>query len=454
MPLSNDDTPITPGIDVSTSEGILIYGADSGSVARQLKTDPSGSLIVELASGSQTKPLIADPSRQYSTQYKHSRVALPFSLFDGTNKYGFDSIIYGSSSNGSGAITAVTSQSAIRLSTTATNGDRARIRSNMYYRYQTGKQQNVKISGYLSAFAANQIKRWGNFDDSNGLFFAASGSNFGVYRRTSAIGSSLVENFVSQSSFNFDKFDGTGPSGITLDVTKNNLYEIRYQWLGVGNIEVYINNSLGHVVTNIGTAKGPYMQTAVLPIAAEIENTGAASAQEFVFICASVEAEGGQEPPKYTFSAYNSTDVSVTTTERPVLAIRPGTLFRGIENRVVGLPKRLFVSTEGNRAGFKIILNPTTLTGGSWVSASSNVSAFEYNETATAFTGGEVLYRGFLPNTNDSREISLDQWFDFNTRTLLLNAFATGVETMLITGINEATGTTQMRSSIIWQEIR
>ena len=159
MPLSNDDAPITPGIDVSTSEGILIYGADSGSVARQLRVNATGNLLIDTVSGSQTRPTVIEPSRQFATQYKHLRAALPFTLFDGTNKYGFDSIVYASSSTGTGTVVAVTSQSAIRLATAAASGDRARLRSNMYYRYQTGKQQNVKISGYLSAFATKQIKR-------------------------------------------------------------------------------------------------------------------------------------------------------------------------------------------------------------------------------------------------------------------------------------------------------
>jgi hypothetical protein len=121
---------------------------------------------------------------------------------------------------------------------------------------------------------------------------------------------------------------------------------------------------------------------------------------------------------------------------------------------VVGIPVRFAVSTEGSRSGFRLVINPTTLTGGSWVSASSGNSAFEYNEGATAFTGGETLYRGFLPNTNDSSDVEIVGFFDYNARVLRLNGFATAVDTLLITGVNESAGTTQMRASITWQEIR
>lgn len=442
MPLYNDDTPITAGLDVSSSEGVLIYGADSGSIARKLKTGVDGAVIVK-------------PGDSFVTQFGQTRIAQPYTLADNINKYGFDSFEFASASVGSGTITSVTSQSALRLAVTATSADAARIRSNTFFRYQAGKQQVIKLSCYIPGGGkTNQVSRWGYFDNNNGLFFALSGSSFGIYRRNFAIGGTVTETFVSQSAFNIDKFDGTGITGINLNLTKANLFEIRLQWLGVGNVEFFINNELVHRLDNPNTLAGPYIQTAVLPVAAEIINVGASTANEFNFICSAVESEGGQVPPKFTFGTYNATDVSVTTTERPLLLIRPGTLFRGLENRVIGISKRVSVSTEGSRAGFRIILNPATVTGGTWVSASANSSAFEYNDGATAFTGGETIYRGFLPNTNDAREVDLADFFEVNSRALRLNGFATGVDTLLITGVNESAGTTLMRASIVWQEIR
>lgn len=442
MPLFNDETTTTQGADVSASEGVLIYGADSGSIARKLKTGVDGAVIVT-------------PGDSFVTQFGQTRVALPYTLADNINKYGFDGFEFASASVGGGTITSVTSQSALSLAVAATSADAARIRSNTFFRYQAGKQQVIKLSCYIPGGGkTNQISRWGYFDDNNGLFFALSGSSFGIYRRNFAIGGAVTDTFISQSAFNVDKFDGTGITGINLDLTKTNLFEIRFQWLGVGNAEFFINNELVHELINPNTLAGPYMQTAVLPVAAEIVNTGTSTANEFNFICSAVESEGGQPPPKFTFGAYNATDISTTTTERPLLLIRPGTLFRSLENRIVGIPKLVVVSTEGSRAGFRIILNPATLTGGTWTSASLNNSAFEYNNGATAFTGGETIYRGFLPNTNDAREVNLTDFFEINGRGLRLNGFATGVDTLLITGVNESAGTTLMRASIVWQEIR
>lgn len=45
-----------------------------------------------------------------------------------------------------------------------------------------------------------------------------------------------------QSNFTVDKLDGTGPSLMTLDPTKLNVYQINYRWLGAGEIRFAIEN--------------------------------------------------------------------------------------------------------------------------------------------------------------------------------------------------------------------
>ena len=73
---------------------------------------------------------------------------------------------------------------------------------------------------------------------------------------------------------------------------------------------------------------------------------------------------------------------------------------------------------------------------------------------ATAYTGGETLYRGFLPNANDNFNLNLDLFFDELNRNLKQNAFATSVDTLVITAVNESGGSTNMRASLGWEEFR
>lgn len=65
--------------------------------------------------------------------------------------------------------------------------------------------------------------------------YSVSGTDIvGSFTRAKA-GLAQTNTFVSQSSFNIDKLDGNGPSGMTLDQTKGNVYEINFQYLGFGN---------------------------------------------------------------------------------------------------------------------------------------------------------------------------------------------------------------------------
>lgn len=51
-------------------------------------------------------------------------------------------------------------------------------------------------------------------------------------------------NWTYQSDFNIDKLDGTGISGVTLDPSKLNIYQIQFRWLGAGEIRYTIENPI------------------------------------------------------------------------------------------------------------------------------------------------------------------------------------------------------------------
>lgn len=57
----------------------------------------------------------------------------------------------------------------------------------------------------------------------------------GSYAETLA-GSTTADVWIPQASWNGDKLDGTGPSGVTLDPTKGNVFQIDIQYLGFGGV--------------------------------------------------------------------------------------------------------------------------------------------------------------------------------------------------------------------------
>jgi hypothetical protein len=73
---------------------------------------------------------------------------------------------------------------------------------------------------------------------------------------------------VEQSAWNGDKLDGTGASGLTLDLTKPQILWMDFEWLGVGNVRCgFIINGQYIVCHTYQTANvygtSVYMTTAI-----------------------------------------------------------------------------------------------------------------------------------------------------------------------------------------------
>jgi hypothetical protein len=391
----------------------------------------------------------------YPTVLGQQRVASAFSLADLVNKYEIDPRTYATQTATGGTVTFVANQSAVQLSATNTNASSAKLRTNIFWRYQAGKALRVQLAVYhADSGQTNQTRRWGFFDDNDGVFFALSATTIQVVRRTSTSGSA-VDNAVAQASWNVDKLDGTGASGVTLDITKANVYEIAFQWLGVGVIQFLVNGILAHEISTVNTLIVPFMKISQLPMSWEIVNTGASTSSSLTYLSSSVVIEAGQPAQNTSFAAFNSADITVSTTERPILSIRPKLTYAGITNRMLMLPFLMMVSTESGRAGYRLVMN-STLVGASWTSADAN-SGVEFDVAATSGSGGQTLLRGFLPNSIDqSGPVRLDQFFSdmAQGRSLRVDAFAANQDVLSIYGVNETTGTTSMRSSVSWDEIR
>jgi len=71
-----------------------------------------------------------------------------------------------------------------------------------------------------------------------------SGSTFTGTSTISQTGVAHTTTWTPQTSWNVDKLDGTGPSGMTLDPTKLNVFQINFRWLGAGEIRFAIENSV------------------------------------------------------------------------------------------------------------------------------------------------------------------------------------------------------------------
>ncbi len=328
------------------------------------------------------------------------RTSSPHTIFDSINEYDVSPLFFESVLAGAGAVAHLPNESTVKLSVGTTSGDSAIRQSRQYFRYIPGKSQLVLMSSVLGVPKTNVRQRIGYFDANNGLYFECDGSTFGVVVRSFTSGS-VVNTRVAQTAFNLDKMNGTGASAITLDLSKDNIFVIDFQWLGSGRVRFGIFASDGsiiyfHQVQNANNSTVAYMTTAILPTRVELTNTGTAgSGTDLRVTCFSVITEDSSEISA-GISAGTPVGVATTavTTRRNILSIRPKATFNSIVNR--GLIKDISIDiiTKTNDIFFEIVYNGTL--GGSPSYASAGASSIvEYDVAGTTVTNGIILSTGF-----------------------------------------------------------
>lgn len=199
------------------------------------------------------------------------------------------------------------------LSVTSGQGSSVSMTTNRYHYYLPGTSNVAKMTISCGDNGKNgNVRRWGLFDNDDGLFFELHNDQICVVIRSSTSGQ-ITENRVFQNDWNSDKIDGSGLSELSLDVTKINIYWIDYQWLGAGRVRFGIFDKNGqrvvcHVFEHAGSVTLPYMRTGTLPLKAEnYNNLTTGSFSELRAICLSVYMEGNYED--YTFWRYSDAEI-------------------------------------------------------------------------------------------------------------------------------------------------
>lgn len=367
--------------------------------------------------------------------FNRNKVANPFIVWACKQDLASQDYYFNTSTSTGGSVTYNSSRSSTSLDVTTSSGSLAIRQSRAYIPYQPGKATTVMATGVFGAGQANTVKRIGMFDDNNGVFFQLDGTTKSVVVRSNVSGSPS-DTTINQSSWNIDPLDGSGPSGITLDYSKAQIFTIDFQWLGVGVIRFgfFINGItiLCHQVNNANSITSVFMRTPNLPIRYEIRNTGAAAGTSSLeMICASVVSSGDFDQIGKPFTATTTTaGKSIGTTLAPIVSIRG----KSTNPRPIFQMKNLSMINPGNRDMFVGLYINTSLTGSAFTSVNAN-SQFNFDITATAMTGGTLIWSNWLTSADD---LTFDfAAHDFN---LLASDFAGTTNDILTLAGQQVTG--------------
>jgi hypothetical protein len=293
-------------------------------------------------------------------------------------------------------------ESAINLSVTAGGVGSVVRQTFRSFPYQPGKGLLVLATFCMDGSTSlNLTQRVGYFNTENGVFFQHVGSINSFVLRSYVTGSVSDARTADQSLWNGDKLDGSGPSGLTLDPSKAQILWMDFEWLGVGSVRCgFIINGeyiVCHTFTNANEITATYMTTAILPVRYEITSTSAVAAT-LKQVCSSVMSEGGYNAQSANYTAARTTErTTFSTTFIPLISIR---LASGRLGAVVLLTKgQAFPTVTQNYE--VVVLKNATLTGASWAATvSSNV---EFDQTATALSGGVVVDQEYVSATSQNK---------------------------------------------------
>lgn len=284
----------------------------------------------------------------------------------------------------------------------------ATIESRASVRYVTGHQCQAHFTEAFGNPEVNTKQRHGLFDAQNGVAVGYSGTAFGVF-----IYRGGVETFIPQSSFNFDKADGSGTSGFVLNPQALNIYWIAYGWLGIypPSVSVYGGKDIGwvclHVYDQIGTTNSPHILDPTLPVTVSIARTAGTGANIEMRTCSWRAGIVGNLPKgslidRAFVRVVEQKSVSANTLT-PVITLKNKTTFNGLTNHVQVRYATVSLACDGTKPTTWYVYKNSTLTGAIYVDQETTESVAQYDVSATALAGGQLVGGTIMQKLGDTR---------------------------------------------------
>jgi hypothetical protein len=327
------------------------------------------------------------------------KVAPYQTVFFNTFQYGKESDVWDEQVVGVGATATYNANSSnVVMEVGSASGSKVIRQTKEVMRYIPGRSATLAFSIRLDTPQVGIRRRFGLFDDNNGAYFEDDGGTYSYVLRSNTTGI-VTETRVTRDDWNGEKFDGNGYTGVTADATKQQMISINYEWYGAGLVEfawLMKNETIpSHTFDNSNTNDFVWCSTPFLPIRLEIENvTGVAGTHYLYQGSNSLIQEGEPEKLGILESVANpitGTTMTDANTFYPVVSLR----LKSNSLAAVALIRSLQAATNDNtNVYWRLIENPT-LTGASWTNHPDPNSFVQYDTSATATTGGNIILSGF-----------------------------------------------------------
>jgi hypothetical protein len=298
--------------------------------------------------------------------------------------------------------------SVFTVATTASGTDSAILDSAERGRYQPGNEGEIGIGIRMDSATrtGSQKAEWGAFTDVDGFIFGLDSAGFYV-----AVRKDSTDLITRQADFNVDRFDGTGPSGLTLDLLKGNIFQVDFTWYGFGNIIFHVVTAgldgiqRKYILHRFTPTAGQSTNNPNLPLRARLQNGGTATAQTMYVAGRQYSIFGRYNPNRRSNGHFLSTPLTgIGTTFVPVMSFRRKTAFATVSAKSSSME-----ALANANMYWQLRLNGT-LTGAVYGTPANTTAAetcMEVDTTATAITGGQVINAGGIISASVGNSVSI-----------------------------------------------
>lgn len=430
-----------------------------------IKTDPLGALssgcIVGDVATTFSDTFATDPFGRKRTTGTPFTVFYSKQVFDDDTKSAsdehfplfFDNVQ--TTGAGTSSIFSIERASTTLLVAASTAGTRVR-QSKQCINYQSGKGQMAVFTGITASGSTSDgvTKRWGLFNDNNGVFFQAAGSIISVVQRSNVSGC-VSSSVIAQTDWNIDKFDGKGKSGFTLTASFAQIFFVDFEWLGVGRIRygLFINGLpfFVHEQHNANSMTSAWSSDPNAPVRFEIANDGNGDADGLEMMCVAISSEGGIQPqgsvrnPDPKDAIVNTINANTAGSTYVVAGMK---LKDGHINHQVDIINVNLLSISQGDVAWSIYLNPTMTA--SLTYADINDSPIQYafgsnaNPGETITDPGHALIGGLMTGNDALAQFPITQ--------LRLGATIAGSSDEVVLGVTPRTNNQDIFGFLQWQE--
>jgi hypothetical protein len=246
----------------------------------------------------------------------------------------------------------------------------------------------------------------------NGTYSITATTARGTFAQTKA-GANPTETLIKQTDWNGDKMDGTGPSGVLLDKTKINIYQIGIQFLGAGPVSFIIEGGLSNADPDfvvVHTIKYPntLLRTSIgnpcFPFRSMINSVGSTTSLTMKVPCYAGFIEGDKSLMANRYSYFNVLTTVNATNYTALFTVRNSMYYKGRSNQSVINILSVVAALKHTSPTVIYVIRNGVLGGVPNFSSYATNSCSYFDSSATIVTvtnHDQILWSGHLGDTGD-----------------------------------------------------